>query len=275
MGLFTPGSIFKTVTAAIGIESGYVEPDEVYEDNGELNIDGRVLRESNRPDPTRTEWTVTEGMAWSLNVVYAQIGQEIGATDFWENAGRFGFGKTIPFDIPVARGQLASSEEFLNDNNALADTGFGQGEILVTPLQMALVTSMYVNDGKMMRPYLVDSIVDAEGDVTNTTDPEVWQQSISPGTAADVEQMMIAAVENGSVSAAALDGYTVGGKTGTAETGGGSAHSWFIGFIGEDDGDPQYAVAVILEHGNDTGRSATATGRDMLLQTITTARKDD
>nr|MBA2247180.1 penicillin-binding protein 2 [Chloroflexia bacterium] len=237
MGLFAPGSVFKTVTAAIGIEAGYVEPDEIYEDTGELTIDGRLLIENNRPDPSRTEWTATEGMAWSLNVVFAQIGLEIGATDYWENGERFGFGTSIPFDVPVAQGQLASSEEFLRDNNALADTGFGQGEILVSPLQMALVTSMYVNDGAMMRPFLVDGIVDAEGEETRETAPEVWQQSVSPDTAADVEQMMIAAVQNGSVDEAAIEGFRVGGKTGTAETGDGDAHSWFIGFIGEEGGE--------------------------------------
>ncbi len=267
MGLFSPGSVFKTVTAAIGIEAGYVEPDEIYEDTGELNIDGRILVENNRPDPNRIEWTATEGMAWSLNVVFAQIGLEIGAKDFWENGGRFGFGTPIPFDIPVATGQIASSQEFLRNNNALADTGFGQGEILVSPLQMALVTSMYVNEGKMMRPFLVDAIVGDEGEVVRTTEPRVLQQSISPGTASDVEQMMIAAVQNGSVDEAAIDGYRVGGKTGTAETGGGSAHSWFIGFIGTNGGEPEYVVAVVLENGNDTDRAAT-TGRDMLLETI-------
>ena len=274
MGLFSPGSVFKTVTAAIGIEAGYVEPDEIYEDTGELNIDGRILVENNRPDPSRTEWTATEGIAWSLNVVFAQIGMEIGAQDYWDNAGRFGFGTEIPFDIPVAEGQLASSQEFLKSNNALADTGFGQGEILVTPLQMALVTSMYVNQGKMMRPYLVDAIVDESGEVTRTTDPREWQQSLSPTTAADVEQMMIAAVENGSVDEAAIDGYRVGGKTGTAETGSGSAHSWFIGFIGEPAGEPEYVVAIVLENGNDTDRAAT-TGRDMLLETITATSAEE
>lgn len=275
MGLYTPGSVFKTVTAAIGIEAGYVEPDEIYEDTGELNIEGRVLVENNRPDPSRTEWTATEGMAWSLNVVFAQIGLEIGATDYWENAGRFGFGKRIPFDVPVAVGQIASSRESLRNNNTLADTGFGQGEILASPLQMALMTSMYVNDGKMMRPHLVDAVIDEDGRATRTTTPKVWQRSISAGTAQDVEQMMIAAVQNGSVDEAAIDGYRVGGKTGTAEIGGGSAHSWFIGFIGEDSGEPEYTVAVILENGNDTGQSATIAGRDMMLQAITRPAKKE
>ena len=274
MGLFSPGSVFKTVTAAIGIEEGYVEPDEIYEDTGELNIDGRILVENNRPDPNRTEWTATEGVAWSLNVVFAQIGLEIGAQDYWDNAGRFGFGQEIPFDIPVAVGQIASSRDFLANNNALADTGFGQGEILVSPLQMALVTSMYVNQGKMMRPYLVDAIVDENGEATRTTEPREWQQSLSPATAADVEQMMIAAVENGSVDEAAIDGYRVGGKTGTAETGRDSAHSWFIGFIGETGGKPKYVVAVVLENGNDTDRAAT-TGRDMLLETISSTLAEE
>ncbi len=266
LGLFTPGSTFKTVTAAIGIELGLIEPDEVFEDNGELNIDGRILVENNRPDDTRDQWTVREGVAWSLNVVFAQIGLRIGADDLWAGGQDFGFGQDIPFDLPMSESQFASARDFLDDDNAVADTAFGQGELLVTPLHLCLVTAMYVNDGDMMRPYLVDAVVDEAGEVTTQTEPDVWRTPISPETASQVEEMMVNAVENGSVTRAQAGGYTVGGKTGTAEIGDGSAHSWFIGFIGDDE--PRYAVAVVLEEGSGGLGDAVAIGRDILVATI-------
>lgn len=273
LGLFTPGSTFKTITAAIGIELGLIEPDEVFEDNGELNIDGRILVENNRPDDSRDQWTVREGIAWSLNVVFAQIGLRIGGTDFWESGQEFGFGQSIPFDLPVSKSQLASSREFLSNNNAVADTAFGQGELLVTPLYMCMVTSMYVNEGEMMEPYLVDAVVDEDGTVTNETEPAVWREPISPQTAEAVEEMMVNAVENGTVTRARVDGYTAGGKTGTAETGDGSAHSWFIGFIGDEE--PRYAVAVVLEQGSGGLADAVTIGRDILFETITAPAPED
>jgi peptidoglycan glycosyltransferase len=272
LGLYTPGSTFKTVTAAIGIEAGYIEPDDVYEDNGELTIDGRVLVENNRPDETRDQWTVAEGLAWSLNVVFAQMGLEIGATDFWEYSRNFGFGATIPFDLPVATSQIAGSREFLSDDNALADTAFGQGQILASPLHMAMITSMYVNDGRMPRPYLIDRVIDQEGDIVSRTEPRIWRESVSPETAAAVETMMVGAVTNGSVSGAAADGYRIGGKTGTAEIGDGDAHSWFIGFIGEEQ--PRYAVAVVLEAGGGGLSDAVGIGRDILVSTMRESRDD-
>lgn len=265
-GLFTPGSTFKTVTAAIGIELGTIEPDDVYEDNGQITIDGRVLVENNRPDETRDLWTVREAVAWSLNVVFAQIGLDIGAEDFWSAGQNFGFGQRIPFDLPVAESQLASDREYLDSDNALADTAFGQGELLITPLFMCMLTSMYVNDGEMMQPFLVDQVVDENGNVTQSTRPQVWNNPISAQTASEVEAMMVGAVNNGSVGRAQINGYTVGGKTGTAETGDGSAHSWFIGFIGDEE--PRYAVAVVLEGGSGGLTSAVTIGREILYGAI-------
>jgi peptidoglycan glycosyltransferase len=266
LGLFTPGSTFKTITAAIGIELGLITPDQVFEDNGQIDIDGRILVENNRPDDSRTQWTVREGVAWSLNVVFAQIGLLIGAGQFWDAARQFGFDQDIPFDLPVADSQVASSEDFLDDDNALADTAFGQGQLQVTPLFMCMVTGAFINDGEIMEPFLVAEVVDENGRVTNVTRPTVWQTPISANTATQVEDMMVNAVNNGAVRGAQIPGYTVGGKTGTAETGDGTAHSWFIGFIGDDE--PRYTVAVVLEGGSGGLSSAVSIGRDILQATI-------
>jgi peptidoglycan glycosyltransferase len=266
LGLYTPGSTFKTITAATAIEQGIAEPDTVYEDNGRLVIDGRELIENNRPDDNRDQWTLEEGVGWSLNVVLAQVGLQIGADGLWESASGFGIGDEVPFDLVVAEGQIASDREFLDSQNALADTAFGQGEILVSPLQMAMVASCFANDGRMMQPYLVDTVTDDDGDVTQTTSPSVWKTPISASTAEQVQEMMVFAVEEGSIQRASGTGYRLGGKTGTAETGDGDVNSWFIGFIGNDD--PQYAVAVVLEDDTSGLGAAVDIGSQMLVETM-------
>lgn len=274
LGLYTPGSTFKTVTAAIAIEQGYTEPDSIYEDNGQLEIDGRVLVENNRPDDSKTQWTLREGIMWSLNVVLAQVGLQIGGEEFWSYAPKFGFSSDIPFDLPVSESQLASSRDFLDSSNAVADTGFGQGQIQVSPLHMALITSAYVNDGVMMVPRLVDDIISPVGDVVDTLPESPWLSPVSSDTADDVRGMMVAAVESGSVQQAQVSGYTVGGKTGTAETSNELPHSWFIGFIGEPGENARYVVAVVLEEGPSGLDAPVGIGRDILVETIQTAAAD-
>jgi peptidoglycan glycosyltransferase len=265
-GVYTPGSTFKTVTAAIAIEEGFAEPDSVYEDNGQLNIEGRILPEFNRPDESRDQWTLAEGVAWSLNVVFAQIGMQIGGETYWEYGPRLGFGETIPYDLPVAESQIANNRDALSDTNMVADTGFGQGQLLMSPLHLAMTASAWANDGRMMEPYLVSSVTDADGSVTWSADPSVWREPVSSETANQVEAMMVNAVENGSITNAYVDGYLIGGKTGTAEIGNDTSHSLFIGFIG--DPEPRYAVAVVLEEGSGGLTSAVAIGRDILVGAI-------
>lgn len=263
-GLYTPGSTFKTVTVGSAIDAGFASPDELYEDTGELNVEGRIIPEFNRPDDSITEWSLRDALAWSLNVVYAQVGLELGPRLMREYGERFGFGAEIPFDLPVAIDQLASSPEFLDGLPALADTGFGQGEILATPLHMAMIAATFANEGRMMRPYLVSEVRTGEGDVRRTTEPEVWREPISPEAAEQVRGMMVHAVETGYASGALLEGYVVGGKTGTAERTEGEPDAWFIGFIGDPGDAPNYAVAVVLERGGSGLAGALTVGRDLM-----------
>lgn len=268
LGLYTPGSTFKTVTAAIAIERGYATPNSIYEDDGAIEIDGRILIENNRPDETKTQWTLSEGLMWSLNVVLAQVGLQIGGEEFWDASESFGFGVDIPFDVPVSTSQLASSEAFLESNNAIADTGFGQGQVQVSPLHMALITTAYVNDGIIMAPRLVDTIVSQGGNIIETMPTSEWLRPISSETASDIEQMMIDTVASGSVQGAQAPGYIVGGKTGTAETGTDTPHSWFIGFIGYPGEKPRYTVAVVIEEGTAGLAAPVGIGRDILVRTM-------
>ncbi len=264
-GLYPPGSTFKTVTSSAAIDLGLATPDDVFQDNGSLYVDGHVIEEKNRPDTSRSEWTLREGLAYSLNVVFAQVGMKVGGPKLTEYAQRFGFGGEIPFDVPVAEGQVAGTPGFLNALSAVADTGFGQGELLTTPLDMALVAAAIANGGSMMRPYLVAET--RSGSSKHATKPEQWRRPITTETASTVRDLMINDVENGYPSQAAIDGYVVGAKTGTAETNTALPHAWFIGFVGQST--PRYAVSVLLEYGGEGMDDALAIGREMLLATIT------
>jgi penicillin-binding protein A len=265
-GVYTPGSTFKTVTAAIAIEEGFAGPDSVYEDDGQIVIEGRVLPEFNRPDESRDQWTLEEGIAWSLNVVFARVGMQVGGETYWSYGPQLGFGETIPYDVPVAPSQIANNRAALDDTNMVADTGFGQGQLQMSPLHLAMLSAAFVNDGRLMTPFLVASVTDENGNTTWRAEPDVWQRAVSAQTARNVESMMVNAVENGSITNARVDGYVVGGKTGTAEIGNDTSHSLFIGFIGNPE--PRYAVAVVLEEGSGGLTSAVAIGRDILLSTI-------
>jgi peptidoglycan glycosyltransferase len=265
-GLYTPGSTFKTITAAAAIDAGFANPATVYEDNGVLIVDGREFYENNRPDDSIDFWTLQEGYGFSLNLVFAQVGLEIGQDTLVRYGERFGFGTHPPYDIEVAPSQLANNPHFLNGQTALAETAFGQGQLLTTPLHMALVAACIANGGDMMAPFLVQSITDQNGATLQTTDPSVWRSPISQSTAESMQQLMIYAVEQGAIGGAIVPGYVVGGKTGTAEVEGSDPHSWFIGFIG--DSQPRYAVAVVLEEGGGEIGAAVTIGQAMLAATI-------
>lgn len=268
-GLYPPGSTFKVITASAALQSGMVQPDTIFEDHGYFEIEGHDIIEANRPDDTVTDWTLTEGFAYSLNVVFAQVGLQIGRSLLEQRAEAFGIGIAIPFDESVSAGQIASSLGFLDSGAALADTAFGQGELLVTPMHMAMVASAVANSGEMMRPYLVQTLTDRQGKIVSSRKPEKWQTAIDQQTANIMQGLMVDAVEWGYAGAALLPGYRVGGKTGTAESGGEIPHGWFIGFAGEDE--PRIAVAVLLEYGGEGGGEPARIGARLLesaLQSI-------
>lgn len=262
-GLYAPGSVFKTVTAAAALATATAAPDTIYRDEGSIVIGSRVIPEVNRPDPNQVNFTLTESYAYSLNVVFAQIGMQLGPQALEQYAARFGFGQPIPFDIPVHPSQLASSPGSLTDQAELAVTAFGQGQLLVTPLQMALVANAVANEGKIMQPYLVERISTYDGKTLQTHQPEVWKEALSPEIAEQMRAMMLESVRIGWASNAQIPGYQVGGKTGTAEVGGDQPpHAWFIGFAGESD--PEYVVAVVVENGGEGMTEAVPIGREML-----------
>jgi penicillin-binding protein A len=264
-GFYTPGSTWKTVTLAAALDSGLVTPQTVF-DFGEprqgpngiyyvYEVNGFEIID---PNHAERQLDLVRSYAVSANAAFARMGDELGADTFVDYATRFGFGRAEapPLEIAASPAQLAADPDALADDVLRASTAFGQGELQVSPLSMALVVATIVNDGDMPRPHLLLHLQSPGGRTYNESRRNVWiADVIQPATADQVEQLMVAAVEGGSGWRAALSGLAVGGKTGTAQLGGAQQpHAWFIGFAG--DGTRTVAIAVLVEHGGSGAQTA-------------------
>jgi penicillin-binding protein A len=265
-GLYVPGSVFKIVTAAAGIGSGAINAGTTYEDQPEeyetgFLVQGFRIRDAPRSVQTDHPLDFLEATEVSSNIWYAHASLDIGAERLAEWAQRFGFGERVPFDLPTSASQVTGGGGPLAgfaDLVELANAAYGQGEVLATPLQMALVAATIANDGLLMQPKLVDELRQASGRVTRV-DPIQWRQVLSATDARLVGEAMHLAVEGEYgrrfAGGARIEGIPVAGKTGTAQLGDTSEpHSWFIGYAPADD--PQIAIAVIVEHGGSGGAVA-------------------
>jgi len=243
---YEPGSIFKVITFAAGLDTGLVEPDMQFADTGQYNIGGRVIQNSNRGAAGYV--SATQALARSINVVTAQIADRVGVKDFYRYVRRFGFGKATEIDLAhEVTGILkspGSSEWSLSD---LGTNSFGQG-IAVTPIQMISAVGSIANEGKLMRPYIVQERI-YNGQV-QTTKPTVIHNALSAESAQTLTDMMVDVVTYG-VQNAAVPNYTVAGKTGTAEipeAGGYSEDKTIVSFVGFLPADnPQFVVLIKLD----------------------------
>lgn len=269
-GLYAPGSTFKVVTAAAAIDSGKFQPDSSFVDPGYCEVYGKRVNnyDTNRPFG-RVD--LSTALKHSVNSVFCNIGKEMGAKELVEYSKRFGFYSTPPLETPsnerAPSGLYSEGELFDPEQDTDVDPGrfaFGQERLLVTPLQMALVAATIANDGVVMRPRVVDRIVAPDGSIVVNSKPEELGRAVKAETARAVAEMMKQAVEGGTGTAARLSGLTVGGKTGTAETGiEGLNTTWFISYAGKER--PQVAIAVVVEQQNSTGgQTAAPVARDVL-----------
>jgi peptidoglycan glycosyltransferase len=194
-----------------------------------------------------------QALSVSSNVYFSQIGVKLGGNNLKELAKRVGMGKAVSFDIPVSESRFDYQIMKKTDQAAV---GMGQGKILVTPLQMALITAGIANDGVVMKPYLVNRVETANGFVLKDRNPDGLYRLTTPEIAAQVKDMMYEVVEKGTGKNARIRGIHVAGKTGTAQNeltkkNEDKEHTWFIGFAPVED--PRVAVAVILEYSGSTG----------------------
>jgi len=247
-----PGSTFKVVTAAAAIDSGKYTPNSMINGKSPITVSGVPLQNDN--NQAFGEITLTEALTFSVNTVFAQVAQNVGRPTMTDYMKRFGFYSTPPLDYPA--GQIKTSRPFDfhgnpfppgSPNEDIGRIGIGQGGLLVTPLQMAMVAAAVANNGTLMKPYFVSKVVDQDGRTVRSTSPSVYNQVMKASTAAALSQMMRRVVEEGTGQPAQLGGISVAGKTGTASigaTGSGLTEPWFIGFAPANS--PKVAVAVTI-----------------------------
>jgi penicillin-binding protein A len=255
-GQYPPGSTFKVVTAAAGLDSGAITPETTIDAPGTIEVQGQPL--SNDFDQDFGPIALDTALTNSVNTWFAQLGEQLGAETMFEYMDAFGFGSTPAIDLPddqVYTSGVFDGDELLgrNDPVDVARVAFGQERLAVTPLQMAEVAAAVANGGSLMKPQIWSRVVDPDGRVTDRLDPSQYSRPIDEQTAEELTTAMEGVVSEGTGTNAAISGISVAGKTGTAETpfnescGGGSEENqaWFIGFAPADD--PEIAIAATVE----------------------------
>ncbi len=255
---YPPGSTFKVVVTAAAIESGTAGPETLLPDPVELTLPGtvEVIRNFDRQTcGDGSEVSLQTAFRRSCNTVFAELGLQLGAEALTIEAEAFGFNQDTPFEIAVLNSVFPQPAEFSNDLPALAQSAIGQRDVRATPFEMALVASAIANNGVIMEPILVSGIFDAEGAAISEREPALLQRAVSPSTAAIISGLMERVVASGTGTRATVPNVRVAGKTGTAETGVGPPHLWFIGFAPVER--PTIALAVLVESGGEAGENAT------------------
>jgi peptidoglycan glycosyltransferase len=251
-GLYAPGSTFKTVTAAAALDTGLYGPDQPL-----INAQGHCITVQGLPlCNAGTESfgliSLSDALTFSVNTAFAQVGQQLGQRRLFDYMSRFGFFQEPPLTFPSD--EMNPSGLYRNGHLLrpgapvdIARVAIGQERLAVTPLQMAEVAATVGNGGERMRPTLVDRVLSPGGGRVYTQHPEPIERVMSQQHAQELTGMMQNVVDEGTGTAARLNGLTVAGKTGTAETGvPGVNTAWFIAFAPVQD--PKIAVAVVVEH---------------------------
>ncbi|BAF59963.1 MAG: cell division protein FtsI [Pelotomaculum sp.] len=247
-GAYPPGSAFKVVTAAGALAKNASLAGAKFSCPGYLMVDGYRLDDL----AAHGEVDLVKALAVSCNTAFAQMGLNLGADDFYRTVRAFGLDQDPAPGIPVRPGTMAPVARLTPAE--LASSAIGQGEVLVSPLHMALVAAGIANGGVIMHPYLVETVRDSMGRAVYKAAHKIWLIATTPEIAGTIKKGMLEAVRSGTASAAEVSGLQVAGKTGSAQNPGGQTHAWFIGFAPAEA--PRLAVAVVLENAGSGGRVA-------------------
>jgi cell division protein FtsI (penicillin-binding protein 3) len=245
---FEPGSTFKVIMAASALEEGVVRPtDRIFGENGAITVANATIH-----DWKKYGWlTFTEVLQNSSNVGSIKVGMQLGKERYYKYMTAFGFGAPTNLGLPgESRGQLRPPTQW--SGLSLATMSIGQ-EISVTAVQMVAAFSAVANGGRLMQPQIIRAVLDAQGREIRSFEPKAVRQVISPETARTLTEMMVNVVANGTGHNAAIPGYDVAGKTGTAQKLDPATRRYsrapgvlsFVGFVPADD--PRLAMIVLLD----------------------------
>ena len=245
---YEPGSTFKTITTAAGLEEGVVKPEDRFYCSGSVLVAGRRLKCWRSYNPHGSQ-TFIEAVQNSCNPVFIEVGQRLGKENFYKYIKGFGFGTPTNIKLLGEASGIVRNIDSIGPVE-LANISFGQG-ISITPIQLITAVSAIVNDGYLMEPRIAKKLIDNEGNTIHEFQPRVVRQVISKETSATMRQILESVVTDGSGRGAYIPGYKVGGKLvlhKSAEGGryvSGKYVSSFVGFAPSND--PRITVLVVID----------------------------
>ena len=247
---YEPGSIFKPIVAAAALDNGIAQPhDKFFCENGSFKIGGRNIGEAS--NHKYGSLSMQEIIAKSSNIGAIKIAQKLGKDSFYEYIRKFGFGEKTSIRLPGVSSGLLGKRKNWNERS-LASISFGQ-EIAVTPLQMVVALSAIANGGTLMEPHIAKALM-RDGKIIKEIKPKIIRRVISEKTSRQMMEILKFVVENGTGKKAAIDGFEVAGKTGTAQkfitkTQSYSKTEFISSFIGYAPADnPQLAILVMIDN---------------------------
>ncbi|MFJ8855064.1 peptidoglycan D,D-transpeptidase FtsI family protein [Streptomyces sp. NPDC102437] len=245
---YPPGSTFKIVTAAAALDARVVtDPDAETDTPSPYVLPGTSTTLPNEARGCENA-SLAEAIRVSCNTVMAELGVRVGLEGMVDAVRKFGFNDT---GLRIPSGVAKSNFDTDMTKDQLALSSIGQFDTTATPLQMAMVASAVANGGDLRYPHLVDRTTTRSGSTVHQTGSRTYHRAMNPRTAMQLREMMVDVVEYGTGSNAAIDGVTVGGKTGTAQHGvdnSGLPYAWFISWAqAPDSAQPAVAVAVVVE----------------------------
>lgn len=235
---YSPGSTMKLVTAAIGLDNNIINPEKYIDIDGKIWDEYKVTRVNDKVDKVNLK----DAVKYSDNIYFAKIGLEIGDKLYTEGAKRFGIGEELKFGYPLNKSKISNSGN-LSDKALLADTAYGQGEVLTTPLDIAMIYSALANEGKIMQPVI---------DISEDSTSRVYKEAIKSENLPILIDCFKSVVNDsdGTGNKAKIDGLNIAGKTGTAEIKlskddeSGTENGWFVAV---DLDNSKLAVSMIIE----------------------------
>lgn len=248
-GLYPPGSIYKIVTTKAYLQAHDAE-DFFYFCQGEDYFGQRTLKCFDGQAHGREG--LEEAFVYSCNTAYATLAMDIKVSTLEETNATMLFNRELPSDLPYSQ-SLFGLEQGAS-KGMIAETSIGQGETLMSPYHALLMTAAIANDGVLMKPYMIDSVVSDSEEVIRKTMVEQYAQIYTIDEVELLNKYMVSVVEIGTGRQAYSDAYSVAGKTGSAEVDETITHGWFVGFAPAND--PKIAVAILVENGQSGGRSA-------------------
>jgi len=266
---YPPGSVFKIITAAAALDMGYVTANEVFDDKGVYSLNGWNFY--GWEPKGLGKLTLVDAICWSSDPVFYELGHRMGVDNLASYALTFGLGQTTGIKlegeekgiVPTESWKLSTyAEEWYPGETIIA--AIGQGYYLVTPLQQAMLLMAVANNGIIYRPMLVDRVITDDGTITQKYSPEVLHTIyLKPEVWSIIQSGLVAVTTKGTASTI-FQGFnpTIAGKTGSAETGNGTVHSWFSCYAPADK--PEIVVSVLVEEGGDGSVSAAPVARKIL-----------